>query len=673
VGAKLIDGLVAIARHCWRGVHWEKGPEGPRMVRQPLFKAHLEAHLTDGPAIGLAPIVPGESVTRLALLDLDSHRGEVGWKDMVSYGRRLAQTARTQFAFKPLAFRSSGGQGLHLIFFWREPQDAYSVRYTLRELLAANALKAGTRGVKHGEVEVFPKQDEVPLDGFGSMFVLPYAGQSVLLDEYTWEPVELPRAIELIAAPPPSEPVPAPVLVTRKTARAEVPDDPEQLVVIHEFDAQTRADVRSALASMPSDDRDLWVRMGHALKPLGDPGRELWFEWSKKSAKFEDEDAERVWESLTGDRTDYRAVFAEAQRRGWVNPQKASAKAPAGFKPAPRSAGSLLKTEFKPVFFIVQGLLPEGVFLLVASPKVGKSWLTLQLALAVAAGGSVLNAKAAEGDVLVLALEDNDRRLKSRLSKLNADLLPEVAVERLHFETRWPRVDEGGAALIEQWLVAHPNARLVVVDVLERIRPARDAKANAYGEDYKALQALKAIADRRRVAIVVVHHTRKAASDDPLQLVSGTQGLAGAADGIMVLSRARGAARGELTVMGRDLETDGAFAVEFRDGRWTMLGPAGQVARSAVQGELLKALEDIGAPAGPTQIVGIVGGSRQAVQQALVRMAREGLVTREAGKYALPKDIDSLAIQEGIDVVAGVDVVDSVSTSSIVNVGDLPL
>jgi DNA-binding GntR family transcriptional regulator len=71
--------------------------------------------------------------------------------------------------------------------------------------------------------------------------------------------------------------------------------------------------------------------------------------------------------------------------------------------------------------------------------------------------------------------------------------------------------------------------------------------------------------------------------------------------------------------------------------------------------------------------VGIVGGSRQAVQQALVRMAREGLVTREAGKYALPKDIDSLAIQEGIDVVAGVDVVDSVSTSSIVNVGDLPL
>ena len=75
VGAKLIDGLVAIARHCWRGVHWEKGHEGPRMVRQPLFKAHLEAHLTDGPAVGLAPIVPGESVTRLALLDLDSHRG----------------------------------------------------------------------------------------------------------------------------------------------------------------------------------------------------------------------------------------------------------------------------------------------------------------------------------------------------------------------------------------------------------------------------------------------------------------------------------------------------------------------------------------------------------------------------------------------------------------------
>lgn len=81
-------------------------------------------------------------------------------------------------------------------------------------------------------------------------------------------------------------------------------------------------DLRSALASMRSDDRDLWVRMGLSLKTMGDQGRALWMEWSQSSEKFDPSDAARAWESFRPESTDHRAVFAEATRHGWTNPAK---------------------------------------------------------------------------------------------------------------------------------------------------------------------------------------------------------------------------------------------------------------------------------------------------------------------------------------------------------------
>ncbi|MBK8459472.1 MAG: AAA family ATPase [Micropruina sp.] len=112
----------------------------------------------------------------------------------------------------------------------------------------------------------------------------------------------------------------------------------------------------------------------------------------------------------------------------------------------------------------------------------------------------------------------------------------------------------GGLERIDQWLTDHPSARLVIVDVLARVRGQTPANANAYDVDYNALTALKRVADQHRVAALVVHHTRKAASEDFLDLVSGTQGLAGAADSVLVLRRDRGGHDAILGVTGRDIE-----------------------------------------------------------------------------------------------------------------------
>lgn len=162
--------------HCWL-----KTADGPRRLAEPFTEFMLAEHCAGRKAYGLCPIVPGESTTRVALLDFDSHKGETPFDEM----RRVASDvafALEQEGHTPILFRSSGGMGVHLYLLWDEPQDAYSVRMMLVDTLALFGLKNGDGGVAAGEVEVFPKQSEVPADGFGNMFILPLAGKSELLE-----------------------------------------------------------------------------------------------------------------------------------------------------------------------------------------------------------------------------------------------------------------------------------------------------------------------------------------------------------------------------------------------------------------------------------------------------------------------------------------------------------
>ena len=148
-------------------------------TREALTPARLARHLVDKPR-GVCPINPGSSLTRVAVLDLDSHGGETPWSEMARVAAQIAD-ALALLGLYAQAFRSTGGRGIHLYLLWDGPQDARSVRLMLADVLAGCGLRPGTRGVSRGEVEVFPKQNAVPGDGFGSQFILPLAGQSVPL------------------------------------------------------------------------------------------------------------------------------------------------------------------------------------------------------------------------------------------------------------------------------------------------------------------------------------------------------------------------------------------------------------------------------------------------------------------------------------------------------------
>lgn len=238
------------------------------------------------------------------------------------------------------------------------------------------------------------------------------------------------------------------------------------------------------------------------------------------------------------------------------------------------TADQLMAAEFPEPKWAVPGILAEGVNLLAGPPKVGKSWLSLGLSLAVAAGGYAFDSVPVQGGpVLYLALEDTPRRLQTRMRKI---LGGQAAPSQLTLVTECPPFPQGGSDAIAGWLKRNPDARMVVIDVFAKMRGPAPQGVSQYDADYVAVGYAKRIADHYGIAVVLVHHVRKQGSDDFLTEVSGTNGIAGAADATLVLKRARGQADGILHVTGRDVD-EAEYALRFQaaSGAWQMLdGPA---------------------------------------------------------------------------------------------------
>ncbi|MFE3327537.1 AAA family ATPase [Streptomyces sp. NPDC059176] len=237
------------------------------------------------------------------------------------------------------------------------------------------------------------------------------------------------------------------------------------------------------------------------------------------------------------------------------------------------TADQLMAAHFPEPKWAVPGILAEGVSVLAGPPKVGKSWLSLGLGLSVAAGGNAFDSVPVQGGpVLYLALEDTPRRLQTRMGKL---LGGQPAPAGLTLVTECPPFPQGGTEAIAQWLERNPDARMVVIDVFAKMRGQSPAGVSAYDADYVAVGYAKRLADHYGVAVVLVHHVRKAGSEDFLTEVSGTNGIAGAADATLVLKRARGQADGILHVTGRDVD-EAEYALSFQpaSGAWHLLdGP----------------------------------------------------------------------------------------------------
>lgn len=260
--------------------------------------------------------------------------------------------------------------------------------------------------------------------------------------------------------------------------------------------------------------------------------------------------------------------------------------------------------------------------------------MALSLGIAVAAGGLALGKIAVErGDVLYMALEDNPRRLQTRLRILLGSASPP---EGLQIDTEWPRLDEGGMDQLTGWLDEHPAARLVVIDVWSRVRPYSRDTANQYQSDYEAAATLQAVAIKYGIAIVCLFHTRKAEADDFVETVQGTLGTAGAADTIVVLKRARGEADATLFVTGRDvLEQELALRFAPDTGTWELLGDANEYAVAKTRRQVIEAIRAHG-PLTPKKLSDLTGIDHELAKKTMLRMSYDGQLHADKGNYDLP-------------------------------------
>jgi len=241
------------------------------------------------------------------------------------------------------------------------------------------------------------------------------------------------------------------------------------------------------------------------------------------------------------------------------------------------NVADLLDKVFAEICWVVVGLLPEGLAILAGPPKIGKSWLADAICIAASMGGYVFGRfKAVQCETLLLSLEDNPRRLQGRILKL---LAGEKLNHNFSVTTTWRRLDQGGLADLENWLQDNPNCKLVVIDTIQKIKPhAKRKNGNAYENDYDAFGDIQSLALRFHVCILVIHHTRKSESknpDDSLEQISGSMGITGVMDTIIMLKRSRGGSGASLTITGRDVP-DAIYAMQFDKHlcTWTVLDKA---------------------------------------------------------------------------------------------------
>jgi hypothetical protein len=308
------------------------------------------------------------------------------------------------------------------------------------------------------------------------------------------------------------------------------------------------------------------------------------------------------------------------------------------------SAADLEHKTFPKLVEIVPKLLVEGLTILAGRPKVGKSWKALELALGVAGSRDVLGGiMPISGDALYCALEDTQRRLQSRTTRLIGYNKEQPWPGRLQLATTWRRLDQGGVDDIAAWADSVSNPRLAVLDTLAGARPQRNAGEQLYDSDYKALVGLQKLAGEKHFAALVLHHTRKMEADDPLDTVSGTLGLTGCADTVMVIHRTSQGTT--LYVRGRDIE-EGEYAIVFDKltCRWQLMGDASEVHLSDANKKILEILLAASSSMRPDTIASLAKLPRERVDTYIGRLVYSGQVIRIArGEYIHAQRSDLLA------------------------------
>jgi hypothetical protein len=336
----------------------------------------------------------------------------------------------------------------------------------------------------------------------------------------------------------------------------------------------------------------------------------------------------------------------EVRAEAWRIRQDEENRKPNGKAPSWRdklmTAEELRNRTFPPTRFIVPSILPEGLAILSGKPKAGKSFMAMDIGIGVTTGAQVFGShKPLTGDAIYAANEDTDRRLKGRMAKYLSPFDPWP--DRLSLTTSWSRLDLGGVSDLQDWASSVQEPRLAIIDTLATVRPIRRNNETPYDSDYRALAELHDfVGTVPGLAVLVLQHNRKADSEDPIDLISGTLGGPGVADTLLVLSKTPQGTT--LFLRGRDVEeTDYAVRFNKQACRWSLIGDAGLVHLSETRKKILDVLLACKADRmTPAEIAAQTGFTKAIVENRLGDMVNDGQVEKIGrGLYAHPDRMPS--------------------------------
>lgn len=237
-------------------------------------------------------------------------------------------------------------------------------------------------------------------------------------------------------------------------------------------------------------------------------------------------------------------------------------------------ASDLITAEFDPPEWLIPDVLPQGLAILCASSKVGKSWMAMQMCLAVSRGKEFLDYVTNQAGCLYLALEDGVYRLQDRLKKL---LCKEKSPDNFYLSVKADVLDGGLIKQLDEEFEEHPDIKLIIIDTLQKVRGSVKRNEIAYATDYRELGTLKEYADKRKVCIFLIHHLRKMADEnDVFNMISGSNGIMGVCDTIYIIyKKKRQDENATMFMTGRDIKQQD-IVVHFNESkyRWEMVGSA---------------------------------------------------------------------------------------------------
>lgn len=498
------DELAAIVRpivdRCYIGHCWRKTSDGPRHIKERFSETFLSEHVMGGSAYGLCPLAPGASVCRAAALDLDSHKGEIEWGDMVHLAEALSISFEME-GYAPTLFRSSGGHGIHIWLIWDEDQCAYSVREMMRGVLASCGYAEGTKGVAGKQIEIYPRQDEVPADGCGSMIVLPLTGKSEALGPVEWTPSP---DVPVLPRPPQPERVAtdAPELARLKSALDAIPN--------------------SAGNSLSYDDWFKVVCAVHHATDGSDEGYALVVEFSEKSPNNNETFlADRVWPYVRSDRQGAvitaDSLFRMAEQNGWTDPDIANdfeilvdeIQQPQNGKSRFEFIDDIAFSAGRPPSWLIRDVLPKAELgVIFGASGSGKSFFALDLAGAIAQGRPWRGKKTTQGRVGYIAAEGASgfrNRIKAYCTQHEIDTM---GIKVLAAAPNLLDKKDAGA-LIDAVATAGP-LDIVFVDTLAQVTPGADENS---GQDMgRVIAHCGRIQAQTGAMVVLIHHSGKDAA-----------------------------------------------------------------------------------------------------------------------------------------------------------------